>query len=75
MEDIETLHGIPHFAIRSADDDPAPRTEEERRRLKTAAARRWVPVHPDLVGLGFLDYARSIGKGRLFPRIVSQGLV
>lgn len=56
--DIVELHGIPHFAVRDEGDG---------QRLKTIAARRWVPVHSELVALGFLDHAKRQGDGRLFP--------
>jgi integrase len=41
-------------------------------RLKTAAARRLIPVHPELVRCGFLDYVekmRRAGEARLFPEL------
>jgi integrase len=41
------------------------------KRLKTAAARRIVPVHPELEQLGFLHYVeqlRRCGEMRLFPK-------
>lgn len=56
--DIVDLNGIPHFAIRD---------ETAGQHLKTAAARRWVPVHSELVALGLLDYVARQGSGRLFP--------
>jgi len=56
--DIVELHGMLHFAIRDEGDD---------QRLKSAAAHRWIPVHPELVALGFLEYVRRQGTGRLFP--------
>jgi len=57
-DDIVLLHGIPHFAVRDADDD---------QRLKSIAARRWIPVHHELVALGFLDFVKQREGGRLFP--------
>jgi len=43
--------------------------------VKTVSSRRRVPVHPDLIALGFIDYAQSITGGRLFPwlKIDSDG--
>jgi integrase len=36
--------------------------------LKTEASRRKVPLHPDLIAEGFLDYVATLPKGsRLFP--------
>ncbi|WP_312975772.1 site-specific integrase [Stutzerimonas nitrititolerans] len=38
--------------------------------LKTASSRRRVPLHDDLVALGFLDYRDSVSAdGRLFPKL------
>jgi len=55
---IVELNGMPHFAI--TDDG-------EGQRVKSAAGRRMIPVHPELIRLGFLDYAKGTGSGRLFP--------
>lgn len=44
--------------------------EAEHAKLKNAASRRRVPVHPVLVACGFIDYAGEIGAGRLlFPHL------
>jgi integrase len=45
---------------------------EERRRLKTVGSRRSVPVHPELLRIGFRDFVdhvreRNGANGRLFP--------
>lgn len=43
---------------------------EEDKQLKTESSKRKVPVHPDLVKLGFLKYAESFERGdRLFPLV------
>lgn len=44
----------------------------EEKTLKTAASRRIVPVHSELIRLGFLDYAKAIreaGSKSLFPTL------
>jgi integrase len=42
----------------------------EERRLKTASSRRQVPVHPELIRRGLLDYMEMPPKnGRLFPEL------
>lgn len=42
----------------------------EGKSLKTASSRRRVPLHDDLLALGFLDYKDSIpASGRLFPKL------
>ncbi len=40
---------------------------------KSEAGVRRVPVHPELIGLGFLDYVKAIGSGFLFPGITPGG--
>jgi integrase len=48
-----------------------------KKRLKTASAKRIVPVHPTLNELGFLDFvgsAKSRGGSRLFPEIKADSL-
>lgn len=65
VSDIEDIHGILHFAITKASDDP-----NEQKRLKTPAGRRYVPIHPELQSMGFLDHvaeAKRRGHVRLFP--------
>lgn len=39
----------------------------EGQEVKTATSRRRVPVHADLISLGFIDYAQSVTGARLFP--------
>ncbi|MEP6502143.1 MAG: site-specific integrase [Betaproteobacteria bacterium] len=38
-------------------------------KLKNAASKRNVPVHPRLIELGFIDYVKSIESGPLFPAL------
>lgn len=46
----------------------------EGRRLKNAASRRCVPVHPQLLAMGFADYVKSrredAANNALFPELV-----
>ena len=37
------------------------------KRLKTENARRKIPIHPELIRLGFVEWARSHPNGRIFP--------
>ena len=46
VDDVDTISGVPVILVRSG----------EGRRLKTTNARRMMPVHPELIRLGFLDY-------------------
>lgn len=60
--DVATVEGVP--CVRICD-------EGEHQRLKTESSNRVVPLHPDLVGLGFLDYVEGLrGRGdwRVFPQ-------
>ena len=43
--------------------------EGEFQRLKSEVSQRVVPIHPELVALGFLEYVAGLpASGRLFPR-------
>ncbi|HJV42854.1 DUF6538 domain-containing protein, partial [Caulobacter sp.] len=64
LVDVQEVDGVACFHVRP---DPMARG---RKRLKTRASERLVPVHPMLIDAGFLDYVarqRSSGSGRLFP--------
>nr|WP_314583644.1 hypothetical protein [uncultured Pseudomonas sp.] len=53
---------VPFLAILSLDEDDAGRT------VKTESSQRRVPIHPDLVALGFLHYVKALLQdGQLFP--------
>ncbi len=43
--------------------------EAEGQRIKTAAGTRVVPIHDELVQLGFLDYVNSLQAGPLWPAL------
>jgi integrase len=62
VEDVVTRDGVPVILVRPGDG----------KRIKTASARRIVPVHPELVRLGLLAYVeerRQAGGGALFPEL------
>ncbi len=62
LEDFFEEEGVPCFRITAAGVGQS---------LKTDASERIVPIHPELVRLGLLDYVaelRKAGKDRLFPR-------
>ena len=43
------------------------------KRLKTGSSTRRVPLHADLLALGFLEYVQSVpADGRLFPQLVES---
>lgn len=58
--EVDIDHAIPHIQIRVNGN----------RRLKNPQSERDVPLHPDLIALGFLDYVRAVrprGEKDLFP--------
>ncbi len=48
---------------------PASQNFPEARSLKTISSERIVPLHPAVVEAGFVQFARSIGQGPLFPSL------
>jgi integrase len=54
VDDIDTNASNPTIKIRSRSED---------QRLKTINAERDIPIHPQLIELGFLDYVEQIKKG------------
>jgi integrase len=64
LNDITEAEGIPAILITSAGD--------EGKRLKSESSRRIIPLHGDLLTLGFLVYVRNtrkLGHDRLFPAL------
>ncbi|MCK1491305.1 site-specific integrase [Bradyrhizobium sp. 180] len=69
--DIQQYEGVPVILITDAanggDED-----EADRKRIKTKAGKRFVPVHPELQRIGFLDYVKEMKAAksqRLFPEL------
>lgn len=67
-DDVAEIEGIPVLLLRADDPDKS---------LKTKAAERLVPIHPELQRIGLLGYARGIrdmhGAGaRLFPDLTAS---
>lgn len=58
-KDVVEVEGI--WCLRISDD--------EGRRLKTEASRRTIPVHPELIRSGFLEYAQGLPAGPLWPEL------
>ena len=61
MDDVRHRDGIDYIDINAVDEEKS---------LKTRSSRRQVPLHPELVRLGFLDHVerrRASGGGPLFP--------
>ncbi|QYY34992.1 site-specific integrase [Ruficoccus sp. ZRK36] len=69
LDDLKELDGIHYIMIRKTNDDGLPLADK---RLKSKAAIREVPVHPELLELGFIDYVQEQAKKkstRLFPEL------
>lgn len=69
LTDIRQVQQIWLMDITETDDD----SDETRKSLKTDSSRREVPIHRELIRLGFLDYVeemRTMGHSRLFPLAV-----
>ncbi|TFZ58826.1 site-specific integrase [Methylorubrum sp. Q1] len=60
---------IPHLRITDQTDIAG-----ATKRLKNASSRRIVPIHPNLITLGFLDYVRGESSYRLFPKLPHDGI-
>jgi integrase len=62
VSDVREEDGVPYLAIEPGDG----------KRVKTKSSRRRVPLHPELVNLGFLDFKakqETSGEVRLFPEL------
>jgi len=60
--DIKKEDGIWVFDF----DDLNMQSNDDLKRLKCSSSRRQVPIHPEILKLGFIDYVDSC-SGRLFP--------
>ena len=71
LEDVREEDGIPYLAIRTELDGE----DKTDKRLKNRASKRNVPMHPEIVRMGFLKFvAERRRKGdspRLFPELVA----
>ena len=64
--EIIDFNGMPHFDIAETGNIE----DGEEKRLKTDNAKRRIPVHDELIKIGFLDYVdtqQKAGQTRLFP--------
>ena len=59
--DIGNHEGVPTISILI--------DEEEKKRLKTSASRRIIPIHSTLIECGFLQYVADAKSGRIFPEL------
>lgn len=68
VSDVTVLDGFPVLLIRETDEDG----EDTDKRIKTAAGHRFVPLHPEAVSIGFLEYVEAVrhaGSVRLFSEL------
>jgi integrase len=67
VADVRVLDGVHCIMIQEADEQG-----EGDKRVKTEAGERYVPVHPELTRIGFLQFVaaqREAGERRLFPEL------
>ncbi|WP_414472770.1 hypothetical protein [Microvirga sp. M2] len=69
-DDIAVLDGTDVILIRSVDGEG----EDDTKRVKTASGVRFVPIHPELIRIGFLSFvaanrAKYPLRSRLFPEL------
>jgi integrase len=67
VADVRVLDGVVCIIIQEADEE-----DVGEKRVKTEAGERYVPVHPELKRIGFLEFVaaqREAGGGRLFPEL------
>lgn len=64
-DDVQEKNGIPFISI----------NEEDEKHVKTKAGIRQVPIHNELIKIGFLEYAaqmRAKGEKLLFPEVMES---
>lgn len=74
-DDVAELDGVPVILIDDAGEPGA--DEADKKRVKTEAGKRFVPIHPELQHIGFLAFAGAMkakGERRLFPELKPDGL-
>lgn len=70
VADVCNEYGIDYLSI--TDLNPEADTGQVDKRLKNAASRRKLPMHPELIRIGFLRYVerlRKMEEPRLFPEL------
>jgi integrase len=68
LDDVRQENGIHYLEL---EDDPDEDDSAVRKRIKTEQSRRKVPLHPELVRLGFISYVeqqRQRGEKRVFSK-------
>ena len=65
--DVKKIDGINYFDVTSTDDHE---NDADEKSLKTANRTRGIPIHSDLLRMGFLDFVeqqQKLNRVRLFP--------
>lgn len=73
LSDIRQEKGEPFFDLNKEGDSDG----KKRKSLKTKASKRFIPIHPKLIELGFLDYVeelKSAGHWCLFQEMNPQSV-
>jgi integrase len=77
LSDVGVKQGVPAICVEEefvveADDDKRS-SMPRRKRAKSSATKRWVPVHEQLLKLGWLEFVeaarKNSGQGWLFPEL------
>ena len=74
VSDIITVGNIPCIAITDLDDedDEDVPAKTHKKSVKTASSRRWVPIHPKLIEIGFMAFVEEMKARKqvqLFPEL------
>lgn len=64
-EDVREEEGIPYFEIREERKDGS----KCDKRLKTRQSKRRVPIHPEILRMGFLDFVKERRRDTSHPRL------
>jgi hypothetical protein len=67
-EDVKTFEGIHYLAIRAEREDGS----KCEKRLKTSQSKRDVPLHPEILRIGFLEFVETRRKDRSSPRLFPE---
>lgn len=65
--DIRQIAGV--WCLMLSEENPDEMEQEDRKRIKTEAGERFVPLHEELIAMGFLEFVRRSGNKRLFPEL------
>lgn len=67
-EDVKLDGDIPFIAIRETLED----SQQSDKKLKTEQSERDVPIHPELIRMGFLDFVRGRQRDAKSPRLFPE---